>query len=213
MKIQAWFRASMRRCSSNIPGGGQYGNGASDLPSLLNDGVAKYINLKTFPAAFVVDGQTYSFIVLTPQFKTYPSVADVETFVNYAKSKYRIDSTRVYMSGISIGGEVVGDVAATYPKQVAAIVPISGESQIQSNCTLLAQNKIPIWDFHNSGDPTINISESMNFIAWVNAANPAIPPKQTIFQSSEHDAWSTALSPTYNANGVNVYEWMLGYSK
>ena len=196
-----------------MPGGGQLGNGASDLPLLLNDGMAKLINNKQFPAAFSVNGQTYSFIVLTPQPKIYPTTDEIEAFIQYALAHYRVDASRVYLSGLSIGGQLSGDVAAVHPEQIAAILPISGESQQQATCTLLAQNKMPIWDFHNNGDPTVNISESDNFIAWINAAHPAVPPKRTVFQSNLHDAWTKALDPNYRENGMNVYEWLLTYAK
>jgi len=196
-----------------VPGGGQYGNGASDLPLLLNDGVAKLINNKTFPAAFTVDGQTYSYIVLTPQMKTLPAPDDIEAFIQYAKSNFRVDVSRIYVGGLSVGGQVSGDLAAAHPDQVAAILPISGESQIQASATAIGHNGIPVWDFHNTGDPTVNISVSDNFIAWINAANPTIPPKRTVFQANIHDAWTKALDPSYKENGMNVYEWMLQYSK
>jgi len=197
----------------SIPGGGQLGNGASDLPLLLNDGIAKLINNQSFPPAFTVNGQTFSFIVLSPQLKTLPGSEEIEAFIQYAKSNFRVDESRIYVTGLSIGGQLSADVAAAHPDQISAIAPISGESQVQANCTLLAQNKMPVWDFHNNGDPTVNISVSNNFIAWINAASPAIPPKQTVFQSSLHDAWTKALDPSYKENGMNVYEWMLQYSK
>jgi predicted peptidase len=197
----------------SLPGGGQLGNGTTDLPLLLNDGVAKLINDKIFPPNFNVEGGNFSFIVLTPQFRTYPSTDDVEVFINFAKAKFRIDSSRTYITGLSIGGEVAPDVAGTYPQQVSAVVPISGESRYPAICASLAKNNIPVWDFHDSGDTVINISESNNFIAWINSNNPPIPPKQTIFQGIQHDAWSTALSPSYKENNMNVYEWMLQYKK
>jgi len=196
-----------------VPGGGQYGNGASDLPLLLNDGVAKLINNKAFPAAFSVDGKVYSFIVLTPQLKSLPSVEDITAFIQYAKSNFRVDASRIYVGGLSVGGQVSGDIAAAHPDQIAAILPISGESLLQTSATAIANNKIPVWDFHNSGDPTVNISISDNFIAWINAAHPAIPPKRTVFQSNQHDAWTKALDPTYKEFGMNVYEWLLQYAK
>jgi hypothetical protein len=105
------------------------------------------------------------------------------------------------------------DVAAAHPDQVAAILPISGESQLQASATAIANNKTPVWDFHNSGDPIVNISISDNFIAWINAAHPAIPPKRTVFQSNQHDAWTKALDPSYKEFGMNVYEWLLQYAK
>ncbi|MBS1567069.1 MAG: hypothetical protein JST39_21990, partial [Bacteroidetes bacterium] len=59
----------------------------------------------------------------------------------------------------------------------------------------------------------VNISVSDNFIAWINAANPKVAPKRTIFTSNLHDAWTKAQDPNYKENGMNVYEWMLQYAK
>lgn len=196
-----------------IPGGGQLGNGSTDLPLLLNDGMAKTINEKKFPFNFNLNGTNVSFIVLTPQLRKYPSNEDIKAFIDYALQNFRIDESRIYLSGLSIGGTVAADVAAAYPSLIAGIVPISGESQNQQSCQQLAVNHIPVWDFHNSGDPTVNISQSNTFIAWINSYHPAIAPRQTVFQSNEHDAWTKALDPGYKENNLNVYEWMLQYSK
>jgi len=196
-----------------IPGGGQYGNGTNDLPLLLNDGPAQLADAGSFPASFSVQGKNFSFIVMTPQLTGYPSIESIRDFISYARKTYRIDSSRIYLSGLSIGGEVVCDVAGTYPSLVTAIVPMSGETGDRQTCASLAQHNIPVWDFHNSGDPLINISQSNNFIQWVNSYNPVIAPRQTIFPSMQHDAWTAALNPAYKENKMNIYEWMLQYSK
>jgi predicted peptidase len=196
-----------------IPGGGQLGNGGSDLPSLLSDGMAKLLNEQKFPANFIVNGSNTSFIVLTPQLRKYPSNEDVKAFIDYAFQNFRVDRSRVYLSGISIGGTIISDVAATYPSLITAVVPIAGESQTQESCRQLALNHIPVWDFHNSGDPTVNVSQSNTFIAWINSYSPSPAPRQTVFQANEHDAWTKALDPAYKENNMNVYEWMLQYAK
>jgi len=196
-----------------IPGGGQLGNGSTDLPTLLNDGLAKLLNEKKFPPNFVINGNNTSFIVLTPQLRKYPSNEDIKAFIDYAFQNYRIDHSRVYLSGLSIGGTASADVAAAYPSVVTAIAPISGESQTQESCRQIALNHIPVWDFHNNNDPTVNISQSNTFIAWINSYNPTIAPKQTVFQSNLHDAWTKALDPAFKENNMNLYEWMLQYAK
>lgn len=196
-----------------IPGGGQYGNGTNDLPLLLNDGPAQLADAGTFPPSFSVQGKQFSFIIMTPQLTGYPSVESIRNFISYARKTYRIDSTRIYLSGLSIGGEVSADAAGAYPSLVAAIVPMAGESGRPETCASLAQHNIPVWDFHNSGDPLINISQSNNFIQWINSYNPGIAPRQTIFQSQLHDAWTAVLNPAYKENKMNIYEWMLQYSK
>src|SRR5690606_38405126 len=40
-------------------GGGQYGNGAEDLPQVLEDGVPKLLDEKKFPPSFTVNGETF----------------------------------------------------------------------------------------------------------------------------------------------------------
>jgi predicted peptidase len=197
----------------SIPGGGQYGNGGSDLPKVLYDGVAQLIDAKKFPPNFTVNGENFSFIVLSPQLKDYPAPAEIGAFISYAEAHYRIDSSRIYVTGLSVGGEAAGDAAGSFPLEIAAIAPMSGESKSAQASAAIASNNIPVWDFHNSGDTVVNISESNNFIAMINSHSPAIPPKQTIFQSTKHDSWTQALNPSYKENNMNVYEWMLHYKK
>ncbi|MBS1563230.1 MAG: hypothetical protein JST39_02525, partial [Bacteroidetes bacterium] len=158
-------------------------------------------------------GKNFSFIIATPQLTGYPSIESIGNFISYVRKNYRVDSTRIYLAGLSIGGEVSGDVAGTYPSLIAAIVPMAGETLYRETCASIAQHGIPVWDFHNNGDPLINISRSNNFIQWINSYNPVIAPRQTIFTSTLHDAWTAALNPAYKENKMNIYEWMLQYSK
>jgi hypothetical protein len=37
--------------------------------------------------------------------------------------------------------------------------------------------------------------------------------KKTIFLVNGHDAWTTTYDPSYKENGLNVYEWMLQFSR
>ncbi len=48
--------------------------------------------------------------------------------IDFAIKKYRIDTTRIYVSGLSMGGGVTWEYAAAYASRVAAIVPICGAS-------------------------------------------------------------------------------------
>jgi predicted peptidase len=196
-----------------IPGGGQYGNGANDLPLLLNDGMAQLLDEKKFPPSFKVNGKNYSFIVLTPQASGFPPEQDIAAFIAYAKKNFRVDSTRVYVSGLSVGGTATCTVAGKYASQVAAIVPISGENTSFDICESIARNKIPVWAFHNSNDPSISSNDATTFIARLNGYNPAIAPRLTLFPANTHDAWTQALDPRYKESNMNIYEWMLQYSK
>jgi predicted peptidase len=197
----------------SIHGGGQYGNGALDLPLLLNDGIPQLLDEKIFPSNFTIKGVNYSFIVIAPQLKQFPVAQEIKDVIDYARKNYRVDSSRIYLFGLSNGGSASCLVAATYANEIAAIVPVSGEFNDDTVCNSLAKNKVAVWDFHNNNDPVIDVSSATNFISSINGFSPVIVPKLTIFQSNVHDAWTKAINPKYKENNMNIYEWMLQYSK
>ncbi len=196
-----------------IHGGGQYGNGALDLPLLLNDGIPELLDEKIFPPNFTIKGTNYSFIVIAPQLKQFPVAQEIKDVIDYARKTYRVDSTRIYMFGLSNGASASCLTAGTFADHIAAIVPASGEFDYDPVCNSLAKNKVAIWAFHNSNDPVDNIQAANNFISSVNSFSPVIIPKFTVFQADVHDAWTKAISPDYRENNMNIYEWMLQYSK
>ena len=196
-----------------IHGAGQIGNGLVDIPLLLNDGVAALIAKKKFPPSFTVNGKNFSFIVLTPQFSHYPSSSEVEDFVNYALTKYRIDHARIYISGLSMGGFVTAGMGGAYTSQLAAIAPLAGVSDDSTVCRNIAGGNLPVWVFHNNGDPSIDISTVKAFVAEINYYNPGTLPKLTVFNAFVHDAWTEAIDPAYREDGKNMYEWMLQYTR
>lgn len=200
-----------------IHGVGELGNGASQLPNAGNIGVARLIKDKKFPANFKVNNKNYSFIVISPQIKVwdYKTVAkDVNDMISYAISKYRIDTTRMYVSGLSMGGGYTWDYAGAYASRIAAIVPICGASgPNDTKAKNMANAKLAVWAFHNDDDPTVASSNSKGYVSKINALNPAIPAKLTLWPTGGHDAWTKALNPTYKENNMNIYEWMLQYSR
>lgn len=199
-----------------ITGAGQFGNGSLDLPLLLNAGPVQLVDEKIFPGTFHVKDKDYSFILLTPQTKVFPFDSDIADCIDYAKKRYRIDSTRIYLSGLSLGSVAICNMAAAAPSQIAAIVPLAGVSfdyAYTDKCEKIANSNLPVWAFHCEDDSTINVSDCKGFISKIASYKPAITPKLTIWPNGGHDAWTRALSPSYKENGMNIYEWMLQYHR
>ena len=198
----------------SLHGAGQQGNGNSELPSILFDGVPRVISTGRFPASFQSNGTDYSFIILAPQFTRYPAVVEIEATINFAKKRYRVDPKRVYVTGLSMGGAVSLDAAATHPSMIAAIVPVAGVPKDDGGLKAksIAQNGLPVWAFHNETDNTTSSIFTKNFIQSINSFSPVIAPKMTIFKAEGHDAWSQATSPDYKEGNMNIYEWMLQYT-
>ena len=201
-----------------IHGGGQFGNGSSELPVILNEAIPELLSAKLFPASFTVNGKNYSFIVLAPQFTKHPTNAEVRAFIDYALAEYRIDPARIYLTGMSNGAMITCDAGAEYAALFAAIVPIAGSAvgNVTERCRKISENKLPVWLLHNDKDEFMDINVSKNFIEILNNFNPVIKPKFTIFPAFGflgHDAWTKATNPQYKENNMNIYEWMLQYSR
>lgn len=202
-----------------IHGGGQFGNGSYDLPLLLNEGIPQLLDEQKFPADFIVDGTHHSFIVLAPQFNKVPDNTVLTSFLDYAKQRFRLDETRIYICGFSLGSRIVFDYSAEFAGMIAAIVPISGVPNLLINekAKKIAMANLPVWAFHNQPDVLFSAQETKNFISSITSFNPARTPRLTIFTDSTgllgHDAWSKATNPSYKENDLNIYEWMLRHKR
>ena len=207
-------------------GVGEEGDGSpAQLPRVLANGTPKQISQGIFPASFTVNGQTFSYIVLSPQFQLWPSPDDIGNIINYAVLHYHVDINRIYLTGLSMGGGVVWDYAGAEfpsgsslpnPSRIAAIVPISGASgDYGPREQRIAAANLPVWATHNLYDPQVPSSYTINYVDGINAQ--PVPPnpnaKKTIFNVSGHDAWSQTYDLNFTENGLNVYQWMLQFKR
>lgn len=205
-----------------LHGLGEQGSGnASALPAVLRNGPPKLISQGKFPASFTVNGKTFRFIVISPQFAKWPKREEVYQMIGYLKSHYKVDPSRIYLTGLSMGGGVAWEYAGnpndlSYIRQLAALVPVCGASfGAPTRAHVIAKENLPVWAFHNSDDPTVPVSYTNDYVNGINTYSPTPNPKakKTIFNASGHDAWTKAYDPNYRENNMNVYEWMLQYSR
>jgi hypothetical protein len=203
-----------------LHGSGEVGNGSSDLWKVLDNGPPKLINAGTFPISFTVNGHTFTFIVIAPQFVHQSSISDVAAVVNYAIAHYKVDLTRVYMTGLSMGGgEVWSYVSDNFANadKMAAILVIAGSNTLGAgNASVIASANLPVFATHNLNDPTVPSSNTIQNINWINTSIPPPNPLaiDTIFNVTGHDAWTTTYDPAIALhNNLNVYQWMLQYSR
>ncbi len=207
-----------------VHGAGQVGEGnIADLPKVLEWGVPKIISEGGFPASFSVGDSSFSFIVISPQFTGWPSGGNVGAILTYAMSNYRVDPTRVYLMGISAGGGAAWEFASlniTNSNKIAAMIPFCGAfAPTQTLANRIAAANLPVWAFHNTNDGTVPVAYSRNWKTYINNYTPTPNPQTKLTEfpliSSDaiiaHECWSQATLPGYKPEGINIYEWMLGY--
>lgn len=181
------------------------------IPSMITNG--------TFPDNFTVDGVTHSFIVVAPQLNTAGHNSSygeaIDALIEECKTRYRVDESRIYLTGIAVGGGVVKRYIGTYPEKAAAAVITRGANVLDNTAQNVATDNLPTWLTHNRNDPSVpHYYSSTNWTTIINGSTPLPSPlaKLTSFISSLADSWTTTYDPAYKEDGMNIYEWMLQYS-
>ncbi len=124
--------------------------------------------------------------------------------------RYRVDPGRVYLTGLSMGGYGVWNLALSYPQRFAAVVPVCGGGDILK--ILLAGSKalrslrsLGVWAFHGAKDPVVPLSESERVVAALRqAGNPA---KLTVYPEAGHDSWTETYA------NPELYRWFLSHRR
>jgi len=164
------------------------------------------------------------FIVLSPQRCTDPLVfgftaAQTRLFIDYAIRAYKVDTSRIYLSGHSQGSGDTWDYVTNYPTQLAAVVPISGGYGTSSGCVL---KQTPAWAFNGEDDTTVAYHNQVDTVGSVNACAPTERAKVTILPGVHHNDVEmpvlglTGLGqglPQYDIYDQNIYDWMLQHNR
>ena len=192
-----------------------------DLPLIYNNsgagGPAYFISQNQWPTSFLnpADGQNYKFIVLSPQAENgwSTSGSSLEHIIKFMVQNYRVDTNRIYVTGLSAGGEGITDYTEhngfipTYA--LAAFVPMSA---VNSPTHALAANVVSdsarAWGF---GDPNndahgANTKRLIDSINWVKTGYARFTS-----YNGGHCCWNTFYNPAWNdpVTGLSIYQWML----
>ncbi|MGD0553073.1 MAG: prolyl oligopeptidase family serine peptidase [Sedimentisphaerales bacterium] len=156
------------------------------------------------PPKMIAQGKSFDFIVVSPQCPNdmwWPEQTEVLiALLDEIESKYHVDTDRIYLTGLSMGGFGTWTLAAKYPNRFAAIAPICGGSERISGARL---KKVPVWAFHGAKDNTVPLVRSQEMVDAVKKAGG--DAKLTVYPEADHDSWTE----TYN--NPELYQWFLSH--
>lgn len=194
------------------------------------DKVRKYGPPKEIKAGrdmcFVINGKEECFIVLSPQLvdNTFSFAREPADLIGYAKKVYRIDTTRIFVTGISMGGISTIDYAqnlwtpvGAHVEDLAAIgvAPGGGGDVSTSYKCLMTTRDIPMWACQKIPDttPQTLYTDMQNFVNAVNSCSSTkiafLTGLPHITGEDDHNSWDRFYTTTHQYFHPNVYEWFL----
>ena len=143
------------------------------------------------PLKLIKEGRKFDAIVFAPLCpkNVWWDINSLQQTLDEVKTKYNIDESDIFLTGLSMGGYGTWLWTGAYPNQFKRIAPICGGGDVK-DAKKLAQ--IPIWAFHGGTDNVVLPSESQEMIDAILSAGG--DPILTIYPDAGHDSWTA----TYN---------------
>ena len=211
-RYQVYVPASFQRSTSwpvilSLHGGGEYGD---DGLKQTDGGIARAIRQhhERFPAIVVIpqskaDG--------TPGWQRAGGRAAMAA-LERAVVEFNGDRSRLYLTGLSAGGNGAWYLGSQNPERFAALVVVCGwiserkgttsgvaypalapPGTVDSFATVAARvSKVPIWIFHGDADRLVPVDESRKMEAALKALGAEV--QYTEFPGVNHNAWDPAYA-------------------
>lgn len=202
-----------------LHGMGEIGTTVQDLTKLTKQGLPMVIaNGQKMQAIDPITKQLTKFIILSPQHHAWTTPPEnIEYMVGDLPKKFRIDTNRIYITGLSAGGQGVIQ-AVTYKealtKKIAAIVPMSpsiASADFLNKFSFFAAGYPAAWFFTGDKDQTTPPANAKRYNDSINRYNK--DGSTVTVYSGGHGGWATIYDTSYRANGCNWLEFLLLHPK
>ena len=156
------------------------------------------------PPKLIAAGKEFPFIVVSPQCREdmWWEPIELMALLDEIESKYKVDTDRIYVTGLSMGGFGAWRLVAYVPDRFAAIAPICGGGEIYWGKSIA---RLPVWAFHGEKDDVVPVERSQAMVDAMKKEGGN--PKLTIYPNADHDSWTE----TYD--NPELYEWLLAQKR
>ena len=152
----------------------------------------------------IVEEKEMPFIIVSPQCpaEQWWKAGELNLLLDEVIETYKVDTERIYLTGISMGGFGTWAWAAEHPDRFAAIAPICGGGEPRMANSLAG---IPAWVFHGAKDRVVPLTSSSEMVDALRKVDADV--KFTVYPEAGHDSWTE----TYD--NPELYEWFLSHTK
>ena len=127
----------------------------------------------------------------------------LDDILEWTKKQYRVDTTRVSVLGMSLGGYGTMDFAGTYPHKIAAAMALCGGCSLKDQSGL---GELPLWIIHGTGDRAVSVKESQKVVNLLKSKNADKRLRFDWLPGASHGA------PARIFYLKETYEWLLSHS-
>lgn len=127
--------------------------------------------------------------------------ADLLAMLAAVQKNFRTDASRVYLTGLSYGGQGTWYMASKHPQLFAAILPVVGWGHPDLMAPI-AKADLPVWAFAGGRDTSV---DKKYFYAGLNKLEQlgATQVRFTVEEDMNHDTWTRVYA------GDDIYTWLL----
>ena len=159
-------------------------------------GVAKYVEA----------GLELPAVVIAPQcpenFIWNQLTVELKELIDYAAAEYGVDTDRISITGLSMGGYGTWEMGMSYPGFFSALAPICGGG-VSWRVHLIG--KTPVWAFHGDADNVVPPNNSYEMCDKLKASGGNV--ELTVFHGVMHNSWEPAYEKT------KLIDWLIASSK
>lgn len=160
------------------------------------------------PPMQIKKGKDFDAYVISPQCPQKKwwggdMLKQLDLLISKTCKDYPIDESRIYITGLSMGGMGTMAMVQLYPDRFAAAMPICGRGDVSQAAKMV---NTPMWFFHGDADKSVPVSGSTEMVAAIKTAG-GTKVKETIYPGVGHNSWTK----TYD--NQEVYDWMFGQVK
>jgi predicted peptidase len=154
----------------------------------------------------IQQGRDFPFIVVAPQCpleqRWEAQLEKLDKLYAEILADYRVRPERVYLTGLSMGGQGTWFWSLAHPQRFAAIAPVCGRSFPDRAAEI---KNLPVWVFHGAKDAVVPFEESSSMVEALQKSGSKV--KFTVYPEAEHDSWGETYA------NPELYDWLLSHSR
>ena len=149
-------------------------------------------------------GKNVPAMVIAPQTRNGWNPDKINGLLDWVRDNYKLDETRVYVIGMSMGGYGTMDYVSKYPQRVAAAMALCGGCSYKD---LDGLGTVPLWIMHGTADRAVGIQQSKRVVEYLQSKGEDKLLRYDWIQGGTHG------TPARLFYLQKTYDWLFAHCK